>query len=215
MFRGYLGKPERAISILAPLAGRDEIIRLDHRHGGGISILAPLAGRDLEVAVDGQGAHVVFQSSRPLRGATSAPACLTTLWAFQSSRPLRGATIPDLGVSAQPGISILAPLAGRDLSRGSTPLASTKRFQSSRPLRGATPLSPPSGTLPAISILAPLAGRDGLVLYCACSSRDFNPRAPCGARRLSSRCSNRHGSISILAPLAGRDPVFPLQNPPP
>ena len=101
-------------------------------------------------------------------------------------------------------ISIHAPLAGRDLSPASRPDISIE-FQSTRPLRGATFSLTPLGVF----------------------SLNFNPRAPCGARRISSqmnttpaefqstrplRGATLQGSattvrvlISIHAPLAGRD----------
>ena len=56
-------------------------------------------------------------------------------------------------------------------------------FQPTRPLRGATiQRSPPKNW-----------------------GQDFNPRAPCGARRQSSGRGDRDGQISTHAPLAGRD----------
>ena len=82
---------------------------------------------------------------------------------------------------ADPEISIHAPRAGRDAySRGAVLL--TNQFQSTRPVRGATPESH-SGVLPLhISIHAPRAGRDQGVHQRQRQHRDFNPRAPCGAR---------------------------------
>ena len=58
----------------------------------GLSFAAPLAGRD----TDGFFAWVdydPFQSTRPLRGATSYVTCSPYTAAFQSTRPLRGATL--------------------------------------------------------------------------------------------------------------------------
>ena len=125
----------------------------------------------------------VFQSTRPLRGATGAagtPNAITP--EFQSTRPLRGATPPAHHLPRDPvyfnprapcgarpnpaahlsgaaGISIHAPLAGRDVSTRHrykqraisihAPLAGRDEyyysgrteqaiFQSTRPLRGAT-----------------------------------------------------------------------------
>ena len=79
-------------------------------------------------------------------------------------------------------ISIHAPRAGRD-PRGQQPDPFPDRFQSTRPVRGAT--GNPGGGGP---------GRG-----------DFNPRAPCGARRRFSRRCQKHNGISIHAPRAGRD----------
>ena len=102
-----------AISILAPRAGRDQAD--DPRQDlTGISILAPRAGRDTLCTAE-RVLPLPFQSSRPVRGATSAVSEFLT----------------------KPFISILAPRAGRDISsrgRGRT----RSRFQSSRPVRGAT-----------------------------------------------------------------------------
>ena len=120
----------------APCGARRGLVRFLPRGFRSISILAPLAGRD---QVSGYNLFLTyeFQSSRPLRGATalfcaivyaSAISILAPLAGrdfpffvlfpppllFQSSRPLRGATY---AVNAQflgSDISILAPLAGRD-----------------------------------------------------------------------------------------------------
>ena len=63
-------------------------------------------------------------------------------------------------------------------------------FQSTRPLRGATRLSPSRRRSQSISIHAPLAGRDGFRGCVGHRDTDFNPRAPCGARRvLPSSCT--------------------------
>ena len=57
-------------------------------------------------------------------------------------------------------------------------------FQSTRPVRGATTVNTNYKQYELVSIHAPRAGRDRA---CLCSREDdnrFNPRAPCGARRL-------------------------------
>ena len=101
----------------------------------------------------------LFQSTRPLRGATSFIFETPAFPRFQSTRPLRGATkgggveLPLRGISIHAplagrdvavghgggggGISIHAPLAGRD-AMDSTSISVTFAFQSTRPLRGAT-----------------------------------------------------------------------------
>ena len=103
-----------------------------------------------------------FQSSRPLRGATCHHGTVHRRAApFQSSRPLRGATHLDSGHNAIGIISILAPLAGRDVYGVDDYMAAK------------------------ISILAPLAGRDFPIASATPPPRYFNPRAPCGARPLA------------------------------
>ena len=147
-----------------------------------ISIHAPLAGRD-DPLYFFRRAIKIFQSTRPLRGATADVD--TTAWkygVFQSTRPLRGATtaprplttrIPYFNPRAPCGARLFLPQIWITILI----------FQSTRPLRGATAniyLLIISGH---ISIHAPLAGRDygrGCnFLFC----NYFNPRAPCGARQ--------------------------------
>ena len=105
--------------------------------------------------------EAAFQSTRPLRGATDVAALVIGVRAFQSTRPLRGATSRRRALQVCAGISIHAPLAGRDAS---------------------------------LAILPD-------------THRHFNPRAPCGARRLIREGEAEDSSISIHAPLAGRDTV--------
>ena len=91
-FSSEEGRKRLLISIHAPLAGRDD----QYVRGimtGNISIHAPLAGRD--------AAKVVLMFLRGI---------------FQSTRPLRGATRPSRFEGRGVGISIHAPLAGRDVS---------------------------------------------------------------------------------------------------
>ena len=124
-------------------------------------------------------------------------------------------------------ISIHAPRAGRD-SASMTHFFASPLFQSTRPVRGATSKKPITELRCQISIHAPRAGRDcSDVARCSCQ-RDFNPRAPCGARL--ALCAESVGmnlifqstrpvrgatdaqtfdgkgpAISIHAPRAGRD----------
>ena len=102
------------ISIHAPLAGRDSWWRSGHGVHSWISIHAPLAGRD------GDSGHTflkinLFQSTRPLRGATTQAFHFHHgSQGFQSTRPLRGATSRCTDPHVFQWISIHAPLAGRD-----------------------------------------------------------------------------------------------------
>ena len=78
---------------------------------------------------------------------------------FQSTRPLRGATTEVQSWQTIRNISIHAPLAGRD-SAAWAAASEPEKFQSTRPLRGATPTSWDTRAAIGISIHAPLAGRD-------------------------------------------------------
>ena len=190
------------ISIHAPLAGRD-------RHGyatalfEAISIHAPLAGRDRRwgwpcparwyfnprapcgarpLASPGVSCFCIFQSTRPLRGATFKPApqpldlvyfnprapCGArparhgggrSIFAFQSTRPLRGATLsPPRLADRRWDFNPRAPCGARLCPF--LPIMGRAVFQSTRPLRGATRPHPAHSRKHLISIHAPLAGRD-------------------------------------------------------
>ena len=158
----------------------------------------------------GQRSHgvllMIFQPTRPLRGATcrltpyrSCIAMISThapLAGRDNVLELVGALCgyfnPRAPCGARPQrsnmpnealqISTHAPLAGRDRKRRRDNFPDTK-FQPTRPLRGAT-----------ILLLV-----DGM------HARDFNPRAPCGARQPTTRSSLFAVYISTHAPLAGRD----------
>ena len=64
-------------------------------------------------------------------------------------------------------------------------------FQSTHPLRGATADGAFSGTPHFISIHAPLAGCDGRLCHDRRPERYFNPRTPCGVRRILTAASKR------------------------
>ena len=148
-------------------------------------------------------------------------------YTFQSTHPLRGATCTGCVKRESTTISIHAPLAGCDTTVWAT--ATTRmRFQSTHPLRGATSIGRNTLRNRAISIHAPLAGCDISVAKAAGLCAHFNPRTPCGVRRLAFdengnlvKFQSTHplrGAtlcvmtvlakrlISIHAPLAGCDP---------
>ena len=176
-----------------------------HQVDGNISIHAPHAGRDDNPAFR-RRINQLFQSTRPMRGAT-----------FRKAHD--GLVI---------GISIHAPHAGRDPDLpdcrrlpcdfnprapcGARPgfwavcIFTTRKFQSTRPMRGATrsdlkgrrecdisihaphagrdPCPEPTQRWSQISIHAPHAGRDAAMAASSCTTAShFNPRAPCGARQ--------------------------------
>ena len=183
--RGATPKPtpeseEENISIHAPHAGRDF-----YRHGRcrdrPISIHAPHAGRDADSAKASADA-AAFQSTRPMRGATVCDRVIFLLlidfnprapcgarlprrrWRQSASRYFNprapcGARHAQLKKVSQGCISIHAPHAGRDLGLYYKPYCGS------------------------ISIHAPHAGRDNIGAGRIKGVWNFNPRAPCGARR--------------------------------
>ena len=239
------------------LTGRDRLVLVGHprahhfnprapygaRHPGSltqgntneISIHAPLTGRDPapQRLIDG---GFLFQSTRPLRGATGSPAeRRTSLIVFQSTRPLRGATRAEDKFCSTSEISIHAPLTGRD--QGFPPPGHRpKRFQSTRPLRGATilrfaqifpcpyfnPRAPygarrSSRHRPAsrwrFQSTRPLRGATSGWWTAAEKAQNFNPRAPYGARHcLTIRCS-APAEFQSTRPLRGATGAVGLTTP--
>ena len=124
-----------------------------------ISIHAPRVGRDAKYAKKASR-DIEFQSTRPVWGATARLQDADVDAKFQSTRPVWGATYTYLTYARGRSISIHAPRVGRD-STLSLLVFVRSRFQSTRPVWGATRRCRTwSGT-----------------------ATNFNPRAPCGARR--------------------------------
>ena len=202
---------------------------------------------------------VPFQSTLPLRGATwTLIGGWCKVYVFQSTLPLRGAT----QIYGKPHcvgiISIHAPLAGSDCCRiwqttrclnfnprspcGERPGghgggSGAYEISIHAPLAGSDDGKGLDGPAVEISIHAPLAGSDGKRPAYRASSRNFNPRSPCGERRppsspartlstfqstLPLRGATGHVMImgvicwiSIHAPLAGSDEGLPRSAPGP
>ena len=135
-------------------------------------------------ARDKEHAAKVFQSTRPMRGATMEWQYGVRKGAFQSTRPMRGATLPSMHST------------------------SFVEFQSTRPMRGATRRRCAASPKGGVSIHAPHAGRDLFHAHTHLQSYCFNPRAPCGARPPAHRC--RASSASCFNPRApcGARPFF-------
>ena len=146
------------ISIHAPLAGCDTYFLCRTDIHSLISIHAPLAGCDWRWRC-GACCITAFQSTHPLRGATSCwPWCLETM-SISIHAPLAGCDAPAAQLHGLIGISIHAPLAGCD-SIGLCALFAIYQFQSTHPLRGATQRVAGLHQHACISIHAPLAGCD-------------------------------------------------------
>ena len=126
-----------------------------------ISIHAPLAGRD-SASMTHFFASPLFQSTRPVRGATGHQAIKGAVTGFQSTRPVRGATLTEDDWRAFAEFQSTRPVRGATRTTCLRKLRSL--FQSTRPVRGATSRSYRIGWSAQISIHAPRAGRDGVPL---------------------------------------------------
>ena len=126
--------------------------------------------------------HGEFQPTRPLRGATIKGLSAQVKELFQPTRPLRGATTARPAMCARKIFQPTRPL------RGATGLIESGYreiflFQPTRPLRGATPaLTSAIGKL-RFQPTRPLRGATFASVLGTCRQPNFNPRAPCGARR--------------------------------
>ena len=147
----------------------------------------------------------LFQSTHPLRGATSLSEYVPTPSIFQSTHPLRGATASMRSTSISPiNFNPRTPCGVRLMNERVN--ITLEGFQSTHPLRGATDSKRLFLRGYEISIHAPLAGcdvrgrRDRRGLFhisihaplAGCDSPhgafqnkvvNFNPRTPCGVRQ--------------------------------
>ena len=123
------------ISIHAPLAGCDAGQR-DAGLAHAISIHAPLAGCDLVKSIS-RFARNTFQSTHPLRGATTQTVVVAGRAQISIHAPLAGCDLLYTSVFGKHVISIHAPLTGCDLVKSISRFA-RNTFQSTHPSRGAT-----------------------------------------------------------------------------
>ena len=197
---------QRSISIHAPRVGRDRTARRWNTDGE-ISIHAPRVGRDCRHGRQ-TVRRVIFQSTRPVWGATTRRHLLAHIGAHfnprapcgarqcgrQSARQRHRISIhaPRVGrdnvLAALPDgtevISIHAPRVGRD-SHQTFLISRLRKFQSTRPVWGATAAADKSATF----------------------RHYFNPRAPCGAR------PGRHGGGILMAKFQSTRPVWGATRP--
>ena len=202
-----------------------------------ISIRAPLAGCD-EEATAMLAELKDFNPRTPCGVRQSCKALNVYGGKFQSAHPLRGATLPcpaiprrrlhfnprtPCGVRLQIFLKKIPPIAFQSAHplRGATPLtnasARSNPFQSAHPLRGATSSMSPFSTSETISIRAPLAGCDLLVFQLQIFVHHFNPRTPCGVRRVTGGYESTRLPFQSAHPLRGATlglnvcaPVMPI-----
>ena len=203
-----------AISIHAPRAGRDQAAApVDV--AGLISIHAPRAGRDSKGVAHGCYDKRRFQSTRPVRGATSrgGPPAAAPSGNFNPRAPCGARPVASLTSTVQGIFQSTRPVRGATAGLRREILRST--FQSTRPVRGATmrPLKSRTSAM-AISIHAPRAGRDDHAWSSSQRIAEFQSTRP--VRGATAHIVGAVPSlfISIHAPRAGRDCGVPCTLPP-
>ena len=138
------GQPDRTISTHAPLAGRDaESERLSYEIAD-FNPRAPCGARRRDW-VQVPRRHRDFNPRAPCGARLRWMTFSQTSMLFQPTRPLRGATRAGQRLARRVGISTHAPLAGRD-ERALALTRELMKFQPTRPLRGAT-------TIPVVALI--------------------------------------------------------------
>ena len=104
------------VSIHAPRAGRDSFAHVGSGSPRCFNPRAPCGARQF---VKNKIHNIVlFQSTRPVRGATTFIVYPESAPEFQSTRPVRGATAVQCNIPPDVIVSIHAPRAGRDSKKG-------------------------------------------------------------------------------------------------
>ena len=149
---------------------------------------------------------MIFQPTRPLRGATFSLLPLVSISLYFNPRAPCGARHQN-GLDLRYSMSHFNPRApcGARLSSLRHHLSRHRNFNPRAPCGARPSLDLQAACFLGISTHAPLAGRDLFFSTSASSLLYFNPRAPCGARQQVAHPSDHGCEISTHAPLAGRD----------
>ena len=167
----------------APCGARRDRRCGDHARAD-ISIHAPRVGRDVQIL--GRVVELrAFQSTRPVWGATDIKCARLMVLPISIHAPRVGRDHYCATAREYYAISIHAPRVGRDLRK--------------RDFRD---------IVSAISIHAPRVGRDKSIIWSLCTLTNFNPRAPCGARRLTADPEMRKTIFQSTRPVWGATDNF-------
>ena len=138
-----------------------------------------------------------------MRGATNANSSPRRHPVFQSTRPVRGATLGGFFGCHYFAVSIHAPRAGRD-RRSGIALAIIRRFQSTRPVRGATASILAVFDYKMFQSTRPVRGATDRETD-RVSTTTVSIHAPRAGRDFSISSISLFMRVSIHAPRAGRD----------
>ena len=186
-------RPMRGATVKSVAAGLPNIV----------SIHAPHAGRDQQM-MRSRRRLLCFNPRAPCGARPAWTSAQTDHCLFQSTRPVWGATNHAIDAVRYGTVSIHAPRVGRDVVFPEA-LPPPNKFQSTRPVWGATEDWEAGRGEKRVSIHAPRVGRDSRPQSKRSATTCFNPRAPCGARPAVFQPRNRIFVVSIHAPRVGRD----------
>ena len=128
-----------------------------------------------------------FQSTLPVRGATSENVVVLNNGLISIHAPRAGSDVADLLRAGYVEISIHAPRAGSDFSVRNFRIKDTISIHA--PRAGSDTRVPHAPAQLPISIHAPRAGSDPQNQATRFRPCDFNPRSPCGERRRARRAA--------------------------
>ena len=193
------------ISIHAPRVGRDRLGG-DRRAPKRISIHAPRVGRDV-LHKRKKTVYPDFNPRAPCGARRLSGLIFRKSYLFQSTRPVWGATISPACIYSKHGISIHAPRVGRDTG-SATNCVCIKKFQSTRPVWGATPIATRfAGANANFNPRAPCGARQ--CRKCRiCRFVKISIHAPRVGRDASEAYKSNRTLISIHAPRVGRDEEY-------
>ena len=166
------------VSIHAPHAGRDEVATWTSIIPASFNPRAPCGARP--IAVFSMLANNGFNPRAPCGARLQRYGRKSRTTLFQSTRPMRGATDIAALLRQPRGVSIHAPHAGRDASGDQS--TRTTLVSIHAPHAGRDSAAPPCGhSPPSFNPRAPCGARL-LFMIQQLTVISFNPRAPCGAR---------------------------------
>ena len=144
-----------------------------------------------------------FQSTRPVWGATCIVHCFIYILPISIHAPRVGRDDISNNVTYYSNISIHAPRVGRDACSAWT-LHEQAIFQSTRPVWGATGPTSPRPPLSRFQSTRPVWGATPHRITPEDWAKDFNPRAPCGARRRWNGSMGKRDHFNPRAPCGAR-----------
>ena len=170
------------------------------KHVPKVSIHAPRAGRDLRAEGQTDGRRG-FNPRAPCGARRHPLRELPRHRRFNPRAPCGARLSSELILTTQNGFNPRAPCGARHNSLQMCCIHAV--FQSTRPVRGATFQGTQGRANVIVSIHAPRAGRDRDHADLQRSAARFNPRAPCGARRLMLRMVRRGQRFQSTRPVRG------------
>ena len=147
---------------------------------------------------------MLFQSTRPVKGATPWKFVVHKVAAFQSTRPVKGATGGSARRLVGREVSIHAPREGRD--RGLLDGAELDIVSIHAPREGRDIGDRRAVELVVVSIHAPREGRDVVKRLTLSATKGFQSTRPVKGATPHAGKGLRGAGVSIHAPREGRDP---------